>query len=155
MNLNFGFFSPSCSMFLLLLPLLQHFEMSSSNSVPSNTDEGRFLNINCKCNKRARVKLSESKSNPNRLYYCCQDNVCGTWLRWGVPTRKSEVEIQSNEAFCNEETMAYFLHKMDRCNNEVEKLKKENRNLAKKVEKLQHNIYCVRLGFFFCLWLLL
>ena len=46
--------------------------------------------------------------------------------------------------------VAHFLIKMDGCNNEVEKLKKENRNLAKKVEKLQHAIYCVRLGVFFC-----
>ena len=48
-------------------------------------------------------KILESKSNPNRVYYYCEDNVCISWLRWGIPVRKSQVESESIEAFCNEE----------------------------------------------------
>ena len=47
-------------------------------------DEGypRFENIVCRCSRRARVKISESEKNKGRLYYCCDNGVCGTFLAW-------------------------------------------------------------------------
>ena len=47
-------------------------------------DEGypRFENIVCRCSRRARVKISESEKNKGRLYYCCDNEVYGTFLAW-------------------------------------------------------------------------
>ena len=125
-------------------------EISSSNSFSSNTNtnEARFLNINCKCNKRARVKISESKSNPNRLYYCCEDNVCGIWLRWGISKKKCEVESGSNENLCNEQVVAQVLHKVDGCNSEVETREYEKREeeCGEKLEEVEDKNFCLKLG---------
>ena len=53
-----------------------------------DVEEGypRFQNIECRCSRRARVKISESEKNKGRLYYCCDNGVYGTFLAWENPT---------------------------------------------------------------------
>ena len=62
----------------------------------------RFQNIDCRCCRRARVKISESEKNKGRLYYCCDNGVCGTFLAWANPTRGGttiEVSSQRQKGF--------------------------------------------------------
>ena len=44
----------------------------------NDIDNGlRFRNVNCSCEKRVNVRISESKNeNKYKLYYCCLMDVC-------------------------------------------------------------------------------
>lgn len=37
------------------------------------------------CNKKAAVKISESRHNPNKLYYCCRYDEC-SFIRFWYPS---------------------------------------------------------------------
>lgn len=72
---------------------------SSSKSKPDsekNLINGgifKFHNKVCYCRVRAAIKISESKSNPNRLYYSCpNDPACG-FFRWWTPSREEIAEF--------------------------------------------------------------
>ncbi|KAH9744550.1 Geranylgeranyl transferase type-2 subunit beta 1 [Citrus sinensis] len=44
-----------------------------------------FTNKKCGCKVRAAVRISESKDNANKLFYCCPFNECG-YFRWWYPS---------------------------------------------------------------------
>lgn len=52
---------------------------SSSNSYKPCLSKVRFRNAICDCGARAEVRISESKKNPNKLYYCCAMGRCKFW----------------------------------------------------------------------------
>ena len=52
---------------------------SSSNSYKPCLSKVKFRNVSCDCGARASVRISESKKNPNRLYYCCAVDRCKFW----------------------------------------------------------------------------
>ena len=47
--------------------------------------EGRYQNKNCRCGKRAGVRISETEENKNRLFYYCKDGRCGSFFGWCIP----------------------------------------------------------------------
>lgn len=56
---------------------------SSSSELSKNV---KFVNKVCRCGLKCSVKISESRDNPNRLYFCCPlKNKCGYFEWWEVP----------------------------------------------------------------------
>ncbi|KDP43710.1 hypothetical protein JCGZ_22337 [Jatropha curcas] len=55
---------------------------SSSSGAAENGFEGRFVSMNCSWGKKVGIRISETVRNRNRLYYFCQNNVCGSFLGW-------------------------------------------------------------------------
>lgn len=47
-----------------------------------------FQNKKCKCGKMAAVRISESSSNPGRLYFACKDDKCKFFEWWKAPAGK-------------------------------------------------------------------
>ena len=68
---------------------------ASFRNTRGNTRNNEYLlyhNWTCKCSPRQRaiVRISESKDNPNRLYYCCQyANTRDDYhfFKWAFPER--------------------------------------------------------------------
>ena len=58
-----------------------HLQMLASRT--NDIDNGlRFRNVNCSCEKRVNVRISESKNeNKYKLYYCCLMDVC-CYFEW-------------------------------------------------------------------------
>ncbi|KAL6971924.1 hypothetical protein U1Q18_052791 [Sarracenia purpurea var. burkii] len=62
---------------------------SSSSGV--NQKFNFFQNKRCKCGKKAAVCISESETNPGRLYFKCRDSCCN-FFAWWMPTNASRFE---------------------------------------------------------------
>lgn len=63
--------------------------MRETTSAHINGGVIKFRNEWCKCNKRAIGRISESVSNPNRLYFKCEKEVCNFFKFW--EPKKSDV----------------------------------------------------------------
>ena len=50
--------------------------MSDSSAISENNWEGRYLNVNCGCGRKAGIKIYENEQNKNRLYYYCMSGKC-------------------------------------------------------------------------------
>ncbi|KAK9230695.1 hypothetical protein WN944_023667 [Citrus x changshan-huyou] len=55
----------------------------------------KFYNIVCYCRTRAEIKVSESKTNPNKLYYSCHNDPSCGFFRWWKPSTDEAIEIQA------------------------------------------------------------
>ncbi|KAK9210219.1 hypothetical protein WN944_002589 [Citrus x changshan-huyou] len=55
----------------------------------------KFYNIVCYCRRRVEIKVSESQTNPNKIYYTCpNDPSCG-FFRWWKPSTDEAIEIEA------------------------------------------------------------
>ncbi|KAF7815178.1 Armadillo-type fold containing protein [Senna tora] len=53
----------------------------------------RYKNAHCNCRKVARIRVSHSDANPNRLYVCCENDECN-FFRWLKPMKDVEVSSE-------------------------------------------------------------
>lgn len=86
-------------------------EMAPSWSASSHPSKNvKFYNKHCSCGYRCSVKISESKDNPNRLYFCCQSkNKCGFFEWWEAPE-----DLHDNRGMGDECTgVSYFEKNVD------------------------------------------
>ena len=77
---------------------------SSSNSYKPCVSKVKFRNVSCDYGARAGVRISESKKNPNRLYYCCALEKCKFW-DWRVEEydgNNKEAQVTYEEQRVNE-----------------------------------------------------
>ena len=71
--------------------LFSDFEMaSSSNSYRKSSSVVKFRNRTCWCGAKAEVKISESRKNPKKLYYCCRNDKC-EFFDWCIEEFESNV----------------------------------------------------------------
>lgn len=115
---------------------------SSSKSKP-NSDKNlvnggifKFHNKVCYCRVRAATKISESKPNPNRLYYSCPNDPAYGFFIWWAPSREeiteftSQMNLFQEQGFDNSDNnimnldKADFDHRIIRIESLVSELKK-------------------------------
>ena len=108
------------------------FGAESSNN---NGMERLYLNKNCKCGKRAGIRISESKDNKNKLYYYCKEVRCGSFIGWCQPATTSHNNFSNG-------SVESRLRLRERANNEelqllkeeIEVLKTENMIMVEKMK---------------------
>lgn len=96
--------------------------MSSSRNASSSSNQSskrnlinrgiiKFHNKVCYCRHRTTIKVSESISNPNRLYYSCPNDLrCGS-LNGGNQVRRRLHKFDQNHA-CLKNKLTYMCLKM-------------------------------------------
>ena len=112
-----------------------HVSKSSNNN---GSEGGRYLNKNCKCGKRAGIRISETEENKNRLFYYCKDGRCGSFIGWCIPAtscRSSfsngsmDSRMRSRERATSEEVQVV--------KEEIEVLKTENMVMVEKMKAVE------------------
>ena len=94
------------------------------------------MNVNCCCGKRAGVRISESASNPNKLYYYCRDNKCGSFLGWCIPTNVNSPTSNSiGEGL--EVFKANLSRTIAKTKEEFMKMNEETKKLHVKLQKIE------------------
>ncbi|KAG8649163.1 hypothetical protein MANES_08G069621v8 [Manihot esculenta] len=99
---------------------------------------GRLKNVNCRCGKRAGIRISESAENPNRPYYFCRDNVCGSFRGWCEPVNQSSTpssgSINVDEGWKMLEKVIEDIAKMK---NDMKKMKEEQRATRNEIANIR------------------
>ncbi|GMP45892.1 hypothetical protein CsSME_00014245 [Camellia sinensis var. sinensis] len=116
--------------------------MSSTNASMDNMHEVRFENRNCRCGKKAVVKISQSTDNPNCLYFVCSNypNGCNFFQWWIPPHMQHNLKVVENDI--DEERMEVLstLREVIIMNGELKdmtmKSRKQYRDLAMVVERV-------------------
>ena len=68
-----------------------------TSSVNCSIRDGlRFRNVKCDCGRKVSVRISESSSNKNKLYYCCAANQCG-FFSWCLHINQQADSERMNE----------------------------------------------------------
>ena len=120
--------------------------------------EGRYLNKNCKCGKRAGIRISETDENKNKLFYFCKDNKYGSFLGWCIPvssfaTSHSNGSVDSRLRYKDR----IKAEDLDELKEEVEELKAENKIMMGKMEGVELTLSFIRslvvMVLFFCICL--
>ncbi|KDP44027.1 hypothetical protein JCGZ_05494 [Jatropha curcas] len=101
----------------------------SSSSAADGAWEGRYVNMYCKCGKKAGIRISETQKNKNRLYYYYIENACGSFLGWckaidsSDRSQGSEFEVRqksvATDLFEFKEEMLYMKREMMKMYNEI------------------------------------
>ena len=81
----------------------------ASQSSNSGSRWINFHNKKCKCGKNALLRISESKNNPNRLYYCCVngENSCGFFEWWMPEDSVQPLDMITEDGPFNSEPLLY------------------------------------------------
>ncbi len=84
----------------------------SSTSVSDHAPSGlRYVNKTCCCGHRARVRISESDMNMNKLYYCCPHDKC-RFFRWCIPITEFEETSSTVDVSPDLLTEQRFIHSL-------------------------------------------
>ncbi|WJX22650.1 hypothetical protein P8452_11936 [Trifolium repens] len=103
---------------------------SSSNSVP-RTSWIRYANMSCLCSKVARIKVSMSHANPNRLFYKCDEGKCNLFC-WCEP-----IPDENGGDHTRQSNVSYFDARISRLEEEVSNLKREIDDVVESMKGLQ------------------
>ncbi|WJX57330.1 hypothetical protein P8452_42901 [Trifolium repens] len=114
---------------------------SSSNSgSDSRCRYIRYANLRCKCRCLSDIKVSMSKTNPNRLFYSCKNDRC-VWLGWCEPLPdEDDVEIIVDPEINDD----YADANMGDLEDEIDNVKKQVEGLT---EAIQEEVAAVKLEF--------
>ncbi|KAF2298339.1 hypothetical protein GH714_022538 [Hevea brasiliensis] len=109
--------------------------MSVSSGTMGSWD-GTYLKVNCRCRQSSGVQISKSQGNPNKLYYYCRDNKCGTFIRWGI-LKSSNSGTFVGQRQSNDRWKICIARVFNETKDEIIKLKEDSKMLHAKLEKIE------------------
>ncbi|KAL7242371.1 hypothetical protein ACSBR1_014864 [Camellia fascicularis] len=116
--------------------------MSSTNASMDNIHEVRFDNRNCRCGKKAMVKISQSMDNPNCLFFVCPNspNGCKFFEWWIPPHMQHNLKVVENDILEERMEVLSTLKEVIIVNRELKdmtmKNRKQYRDLAMVIERV-------------------
>ena len=116
--------------------------MSESSASSGSGWEGRYLNVNCGCGKKAGIKICDNARNKNKLYYYCLEGKCTGFLGWCIPASTFPTSPSTDNL--RQRNMSMRMGLINEIRDDILVLQCKNRRLCGLVENYQASLQNIR-----------